>query len=240
MVHEIGPVASPRSLCGGRGSPAFANIGQAKHMVSSALQALHSVLPAVAAQVEADLTQGSAPIVDLSVPEPKPPGWLDRQKAPLQIGQLKALAAPFYTRLHAVAPAWLASQRQTNGTELGGIFPWTDDPSDDEPHALANLGQLKAVFALRLETLPPADPGDEMDSDGDGIPDHIEIAIGSDPFKAHTSGTVIPDGWIFQHLAHIPGIFHATLTDPGTPNAGRVFFTNVEIKTGWQIVGIPY
>jgi hypothetical protein len=33
---------------------------------------------------------------------------------------------------------------------------------------------------------------------------------------------------------------HATLTDPGTPNAGRVFFTNVEIKTGWQIVGIPY
>ena len=33
---------------------------------------------------------------------------------------------------------------------------------------------------------------------------------------------------------------HATLTSLATPDAGRVFFTNVEIKTGWIILGVPY
>jgi len=33
---------------------------------------------------------------------------------------------------------------------------------------------------------------------------------------------------------------HATLTNAAAPNAGRVSFTNVEIKTGWRLVGNTY
>jgi len=143
-----------------------ANIGQAKHMVKSALDALRPVLPQVALQIEADL----AGIVDLTVPSTKTPEWLDKQKAPLLIGQLKAIAHPFYVHLDAAAQSWLAAQRLANGTESGGIFPWTDDPSDDNHHAMANIGQLKAVFSLHFT----------RDTDGDGMPDLWEIAYGLD------------------------------------------------------------
>ena len=34
-----------------------------------------------------------------------------------------------------------------------------------------------------------------IDSDGDGIPDVVELVIGSNPLVASTSGTGIPDGW---------------------------------------------
>ena len=91
------------------GSPANnqgpANIGQAKWMVSEALRALDAAAPAIATQVRADLA-GTPPdhadrIIDLGIPEPKDAAWIEKQKAPLLIGQLKAIAAPFYTRLNA-------------------------------------------------------------------------------------------------------------------------------------------
>jgi hypothetical protein len=67
--------------------------------------------------------------------------------APLLIGQLKAIADPFYTRLHAVSPHWLEAERTTNGTNHpGSIFPWTSAASDDKNKGVANIGQLKAVI----------------------------------------------------------------------------------------------
>ncbi len=69
-----------------------ANIGQAKHMAKSALDALRPVLPDVADQIEADLTEVRPnpqdpanplpPLLILQVPNPKTPEWLEKQKAP--------------------------------------------------------------------------------------------------------------------------------------------------------------
>jgi hypothetical protein len=159
-----------------------ANIGQAKWMVSEALRALDTAAPAIATQIRADLA-GTAPaftdrILDLTVPSPKTADWIEKQKAPLLVGQLKAIAAPFYNRLHALHPTWLATERTTNATnQPDSIFPWTTTPADDANQAPTTLGQLKAVFSLRFETLPPPNP----DLDGDGMPNDWEIANGLDP-----------------------------------------------------------
>ena len=70
------------------------------------------------------MTSGAGAVVDLSVPDPKTPAWLNQQKAPLLIGQLKAIAAPFYTRLHAADPAWLEAQRiriEPMKNDTGGV-----------------------------------------------------------------------------------------------------------------------
>ncbi|MEO7098612.1 MAG: hypothetical protein ABI162_04575 [Luteolibacter sp.] len=206
-----------------------ANIGQAKWMVSEALRALDATAPQIAADIRLDLT-GTSPsnqIVDLTVPESKTPDWLEKQKAPLLIGQLKAIAAPFYTRLNIAAHDWLdhessvepeKGQLQINGTKDYGpggstnIYPWTAVISDDANKAPATIGQLKAVFSLRFEGLPPdfvdldydgmddnweiangLDPSDYYDAyddpDGDGIQNQYEYVLGFDPQNANTNGT---------------------------------------------------
>ena len=151
-----------------------ANIGQAKHIAKSAIAALRPILPAVATQIEADL----APIVDFTVPNPKTPEWIAKQKAPLLLGQLKAMADPFYRRLNTAAPTWLTAERTANGTNFpNSIFPWTSETTDDKNKSIANIGQLKAVFSLRFEIYSDT----ELDSDGDSLPDSWEIAYGLNP-----------------------------------------------------------
>ncbi len=39
----------------------------------------------------------------------------------------------------------------------------------------------------------------EMDFDGDGLPNWLERELGTDPFKADTSGDGVPDGWLHAH-----------------------------------------
>ena len=185
------PVIDPTAAENNHGP---ANIGQAKHMAKSAIEALRPILPAVASQIEADLV----PIVDLTIPDPKPAGWAFRQKAPLLIGQLKAIADPFYSHLHTAAPAWLEAERITNQTNHpNSIFPWTTETTDDQNKAIATIGQLKAVFSLRFDTLvPPFDPLEDPDGDpdGDGIPTRIELQLGLNPLLADSDGNGILDG----------------------------------------------
>jgi hypothetical protein len=183
------PVIDPAAAVNNHGP---ANIGQAKHMAKSALEALQASHPSVAAEIEADLTAGPTPIVDFTVPDPKTPEWIEKQKAPLLIGQLKAMADPFYTRLHALDPSWLETERTTNGTNhSGSIFPWTADTADDANKAIANIGQLKAVFSLRFDTLPPVDPDD---TDGDGLPDVWEVAQFGSTTAYGSTNDIEPDG----------------------------------------------
>ena len=203
-----------------------ANIGQAKWMVSEALRALDNAVPAIATQVRADLA-GTPPnhadrIIDLTVPDPKDNVWIEKQKAPLLIGQLKAISAPFYIRLDAINATWLTDERTATGTNHpDSIFPWTSETTDDANHAIATIGQLKAAFSLRFEDLTIEDSdGDGLpdawetsfishlaqfgiiftdvtpseDYDGDGLTNYQEYLSGTNPFFTDTDGDGIPDG----------------------------------------------
>lgn len=154
-----------------------ANIGQAKYMVAEALRALQATAPGIATQIRADLVV----VIDLSVPDPKDDPWIEQQKAPLLLGQLKAISAPFYTRLNTANATWLTVERVSNGTNhSGSIFPWTATTGDDVNQAIATIGQLKAVFSLRFENFLSAFPPG-LDTDLDGIPDAWEIRYGYNP-----------------------------------------------------------
>lgn len=179
------PVVDPNAPSNNYGS---ANIGQAKWMAKQALEALRAASPTIADQVEADLVGTGKPIPNWNAPATNPER--EAQRASLLLGQLKAIAAPFYTRLNAGSPAWLANERILNSLpDTGTYFPWTLATNDDANRSPATIGQLKAVFSLRFETLAAS-----IDSDGDGISNSQELASGTNPDDADTDNDGIPDG----------------------------------------------
>lgn len=165
-----------------------ANIGQAKFMAKRAVEVLQLLAPATAASIGADLVGPGKIIPTWGAPVA---GSADaqEQRAPLLVGQLKAIAAPFYQHLHDSDAAWLEAQLQMNRTkdsaDGGNFFPWTSVTTDDANRAIATIGQLKAVFSLRFETL---------DTDGDGLPNIQEIALGTDPNDSDTDNDSLTDG----------------------------------------------
>jgi hypothetical protein len=160
------PVIAPNAALDNRG---MANIGQAKWVAKSALAALRVVLPEAADAVEVDLVGTGKPIPSWAAPSTQTEK--DSQRAPLLIGQLKAISAPFYEHLHNIAPDWVASELIRNGLPFTGIYPWTDTSIDDENKAPATIGQLKAVFSMDFV----ADR--ETGTDADGLPDLWEWAV---------------------------------------------------------------
>jgi hypothetical protein len=160
-----------------------ATIGQAKHMAAMALAELETHLSAPAYQA---LYDDVAAIVDLTLPDPLPPGFYEQQRAVLLTGQLKAIAKPFYDHLRTHDAAWLDNAMTVDNLivmEPGSNpptpspYPWSEATTDDANRAPATLGQLKAVFSLPLETLATTLPAD---TDGDGMSDEWEIAHGLD------------------------------------------------------------
>ena len=199
-----------------------ANIGQAKFMVKRALDALRDQLPTVAAEVEANLVGVGKPIATLDVPAQPDVAWHEKQKAPLLVGQLKAIADPFYNRLNTAAPQWLLDERAANMTQFSGTcLPWPTITGNGNNHAMATIGQLKAVFALHFDQDSDADFASDLqncfvtgsptasalppelmtylltsggDYDGDGIDNATEIANATNPFDADSDHDGIPDG----------------------------------------------
>lgn len=180
------PVVDPNAEQNNHGP---ANIGQAKWMAKSALQALRTKYPAVANEVEANLVGHGRIISDWNPPFEQ--ATRESNHAPLLTGQLKALSAPFYDILHAHEPAWLESQLVANQTKdvanPANYYPWTVSIADDQNHAPTTVGQLKAAFSLRFSEIP--------DSDSDGIPDSWESAHGMNSQDASDSqGDLDGDG----------------------------------------------
>ncbi len=122
-----------------------ANIGQVKWMATEALRALDAASPQLAADIRLDLngTSPSNRIVDLTEPDLKTPEWIENQKAPLLVGQLKPSPRLFYNRLNTISLQWVLDQIQQKhdgsailGTDYwrvtgkpnyteNGYFPWT-------------------------------------------------------------------------------------------------------------------
>jgi len=143
-----------------------ANLGQAKHMVRSAVETIEGANGALADLIKADL-QGDPATAPFSAWPPPAAGESDR--SPLLIGQLKAISAPIYTHLNAAVPVWLDNEMQLKGTRQSGThLPWSASVGASNNRGVANLGQLKAVFSLPFEALNP-------DSDNDGYNDAWEL-----------------------------------------------------------------
>ena len=158
-----------------------ANVGQAKWMAHSAIEALRTNHSGIASEIEL-LLVGEDKIIKTLAP---PANDADREKnhAPLLVGQLKNIATPFYDALHIADPIWLETQLTDNQTkdpiDPTNYYPWSKTPADDQNRAIATIGQLKAVFSLRFETL---------DADHDGLADaweasEIRFLVESDPIK---------------------------------------------------------
>jgi hypothetical protein len=182
---------------------ATANIGQAKYMAKRALDALRAAKPEAATEVEILLVGPGKPIPSWLSPVPAESNY-----APLLIGQLKAIAAPFYKTLRNFDSEWLLSQMAENGTtteeNLDNYFPWTTVPEDDSNLSVATIGQLKAVFSLRFETI-----GESVSGIDEAVDDDIEIVV--EP----------GDSGVFPAPGPPP--------PPSNPEALRAFSTSYEI-----------
>ncbi len=106
---------------------------------------------------------------------------------PANLGQLKALARPFYERLMAVG--------------YTSNYPWTSPATDDVDYALANVGQLKSLFCL-----------DFVDADGDGLPDWWERYRFGSTTNENGAGDADGDGY-----SNLDEYTNDPSTDPGDP-----------------------
>jgi len=174
----------------------IANLGQLKWMATNACDELEARLPG-----------GAGPEVwDMVRPFSKTGNGV-----PVNLGQLKNVAAPIYERLIEVG--------YTNA------YPWTETTADDNDFAPANVGQLKRVFSFDISVDTDADglydwweqyrfqDLDETyagDADGDGFTNGEEYAGGSDP----TDPLSIPDAAVYVDAVNGNDSNDGTWNDP--------------------------
>lgn len=149
-----------------------ANLGQAKWVAKNALAAIGTFNPVLASSIEDDLVGVGKPIPNWNAPVNQ--AERDKNHAPLLLGQLKAIALPFYNHLNLAAPDWVLEQIQENHAgdavlnthywqisgdsnySEDGYFAWNPATPSAVNHQPATIGQLKALFSLRFETVPLA------------------------------------------------------------------------------------
>lgn len=160
-----------------------ANLGQLKHVASQAKKHLDQTLAAVGGAGPAinDLVASFEPRAGQNYTPGQLAAFREANHAPANLGQLKAVAKPFYDRLIAVGVLTNAGLRGHGYPEYWPhAYPWNPEDPWNQPAppgqqvdktvnlAPANLGQLKLTFSF--------DAG--QDADGDAIPDWWESAHG--------------------------------------------------------------
>lgn len=180
-------------------------------MATCALEALEETLGAnspVAVGIRAELFKAeensTTGVFYPHRPQNPSQDWIDQQHAPLRIGALKALAAPFYKHLSTVDPEWVEAQLFANGLyeirdyvrDSAGIFyPWNpeDDQVSEKNQSVATIGQLKLVFSLRFDEMAAV-----ADPDADGLTTAQERDLGTNPLVGDTDNDGMPDGYELQ------------------------------------------
>jgi len=167
------------------------NLGQIKQMATAATAEFAEHIP----------DGPSAEILAMVLPwqNPPAPDAIRQDYAAATIGQLKAVAKPFYDQLIAIG--------------YTDRYPWADSTISPQDHSLANVGQLKALFAFDLRTvhhpdnpLPTwwqlfyfghANVDPDHDADGDGFTNYEEYLFATDPMDSdsYPSGPLITAEW---------------------------------------------
>jgi hypothetical protein len=164
---------------------AAVNQGQLKHIAYQAALELEDKLPGGMGYVVEDLVSGFVVKTNSNY-------------FPVNGGQLKNIAKPFYDRL--IEEGYAQS------------YPWTETTADDANYAMVNIGQVKNVFSFDLDNwISPED-----DSDGDGLNDNWELLLWGDLDEQNGSDDADGDGQSNQQEQN-------NGTDPMDPeNGGHV------------------
>jgi len=178
-----------------------ANLGQLKHVAKQAKAHLDATFAGggggAGSAVNA-LVDSFEPRAGQSYSQAEIDQFLKENYAPINLGQLKAVAKPFYDRLLAAGYDTKANLiARGYPANWAYDYPWNPSTPTSENYAPANIGQLKLVFSFDAsgldsdtDSLPDAweyanfgDLNQEPDGDfdGDRIPNIFEYAKGTDP-----------------------------------------------------------
>ncbi len=146
-----------------------ANLGQLKHVAKKAKAHLDKKLPGGSGAVIVNLVDSFEPRRDQGYTQQQIDEFVAVNYSPVNLGQLKAVAKPFYDRLLEIeydTKANLISHGYPANWAYD--YPWEPTTPVEENYAPANLGQLKLVFSFDLSQVNfnPLE-----DTDGTGLPD---------------------------------------------------------------------
>ena len=176
-----------------------ANLGQLKNVAKQAKAHLDTKLPGGSGTAINILVSSFEPRSGQGYTQEQIDAFIADNYAPVNLGQLKAVAKPFYDRLLAFSYDTKANLIAHGfPTSWTSNYPWNPATAVSENYAPANIGQLKAVFCFDLSAPTGQLPvwwqqyyfghtGVDLggDPDSDGIVNALEFALRTDPTSAN-------------------------------------------------------
>ncbi len=193
-------------LSGTANNYAPANLGQLKYIAKQAKSHLDSNVVGGAGTGISTLVGSFEPRTGQGYTQPEIDAFLAENYAPINLGQLKYVAKPFYDRLLAAGYDTKANLIARGLTGWTHDYPWDPETPPEENYAPANLGQLKLVFSFDLASFDTDQDGlpdqwevqyfddiwwtddPDEDLDGDGLTNFEESVLGSDPANYYDQG----------------------------------------------------